>query len=82
MLSAFWLAARSGCNVHEQRTLITEVGIQNAGMATLVALSVLRWPELSLLPLMYGFLMNMPAFFVVAYSLRAENHNVVIIERP
>jgi len=81
MLCATWLAGKNRCSSIEQRTLTIEVGIQNAGTAMLVALSVLHWPELSIVPLVYGLMMNLPAFAFVAYCIRAETNASSSIER-
>ena len=43
-------------------TLVLEVGLQNAGTAMFVALSILAIPSLAIMPLIYGLVMNVPAF--------------------
>ena len=48
------------------RTLAIEVCIQNAGTGMFIALTVLQQPELALLPLSYGILMNIPAVLFIA----------------
>ncbi len=52
-----------------QRTIAIEVGVQNAGTAMMVALSILDAPALSEVPLLYGLLMNLPAFAFVGAML-------------
>lgn len=60
------------------RTLLMEVGIQNAGTAMLVAFTVLQNPAYALLPLFYGVVMNVPAFLTIAYvNLTDKNKKVV-----
>lgn len=45
----------------EARTLSFETGVQNAGIAMLVAFTQLQLPEAALVALLYGLLMNIPA---------------------
>ncbi|MCG7587941.1 bile acid:sodium symporter family protein [Photobacterium sp. OFAV2-7] len=47
------------------KTLSIEVGVQNAGTAIFVAVVQLQRPELALTPLLYGLLMNLPAFAMI-----------------
>jgi|AntRauTorckE6833_2_1112554.scaffolds.fasta_scaffold22907_2 BASS family bile acid:Na+ symporter len=70
ILGGYWIARKAGLNEREQRTLGLEVGVQNAGTAIMVALSILHEPALALVPLMYGILMNLPAFTFVAWLNR------------
>jgi len=49
------------------RTLAIETGVQNAGIAMLVALSILQQPQLASVPLIYGLLMNLPVFTFIFY---------------
>lgn len=72
ILSGYLLAGRAGLQPQEQRTLGLEVGVQNAGTAILVALTLLQEPALALVPLMYGILMNLPAFSFVAWLQRKD----------
>ena len=51
-----------------RKTLAIEVSIQNAGTGMFIALSVLQKPELALLPLSYGILMNIPALMFIAHG--------------
>ena len=48
------------------RTFMVEVGIQNAGTAMLVAVTLLDRPDLALVALFYGILMNLPALMLIA----------------
>ncbi|WP_299014476.1 bile acid:sodium symporter family protein [uncultured Photobacterium sp.] len=52
------------------KTLAIEVGIQNAGTAIFVAVVQLQRPELALTPLLYGVLMNLPAFAIIYFYQR------------
>jgi BASS family bile acid:Na+ symporter len=45
------------------------VGVQNAGIAMMVAFAILQLPQLGLVPLLYGILMNVPVFAWVAFCL-------------
>lgn len=67
MLAAGWIAARLRLPVAQTRTLAVEVGIQNAGTALLVAISLMQQPALAVVPLIYGILMNLPGFGFVAW---------------
>lgn len=52
------------------KTFAIEVGIQNAGTAIFVAAVQLQRPELALTPLLYGVLMNIPAFILIRRNKR------------
>lgn len=78
ILTGFGLAAKAGLNWQEQRTLALEVGIQNAGAAMLVALSIMQQPALATVPLLYGIVMNLPAFALVYVSLYRSKHRVAM----
>jgi BASS family bile acid:Na+ symporter len=64
---AYAIAGFAGVSPRTQRTIAIEVGVQNAGTAMMVALAILHKPELAFVPLMYGLLMNIPAFAFVAW---------------
>ncbi len=49
-----------------RQTLMVEVGIQNAGTAMVIAASILGQPQLALVALFYGILMNGPALLLIA----------------
>ncbi|WP_404416548.1 bile acid:sodium symporter family protein [Marinospirillum sp.] len=72
ILSGYLMARKSGLKEREQRTLGLEVGVQNAGTAIMVALTILQMPALVLVPLMYGILMNLPAFGFVTWLYRKD----------
>lgn len=46
-------------------TLMVEVGIQNAGTAMLISATILQRPDLALVALFYGILMNLPALLLI-----------------
>lgn len=53
------------------RTITVEVGVQNAGVAMMVAFTLLQQPALGLVPLLYGLLMNVPVgLWVLACARR------------
>ncbi|MEJ2045808.1 MAG: bile acid:sodium symporter family protein [Reinekea sp.] len=79
MLLAFWIAGRAGLSVQAQRTIGIEVGVQNAGTAMLVALAILHQPPLAVIPLMYGLLMNIPAFSFVAWIQKQDQTKTVSV---
>ncbi|WP_040557454.1 bile acid:sodium symporter family protein [Reinekea blandensis] len=68
LLIAFKVAGYFRLPAKTQRTLAIEVGVQNAGTAMMVALAIMHRPELAFVPLMYGLLMNIPAFAFVAWT--------------
>ncbi len=69
---AFFIAQGFNLSKQSQRTIAIEVGVQNAGTAMMVALAIMHKPELALVPLMYGLLMNIPAFTFVAWVQKKQ----------
>jgi bile acid:Na+ symporter, BASS family len=63
------------------RAITVEVGVQNAGVAMMVAFAVLQLPALGLVPLLYGLLMNVPVFLWVFYCLWRDRQLVAVAER-
>lgn len=61
-----WGAARL-CRLDsaDQKTLAIEIGVQNAGTGIFVAASLLHDPQLALIPLTYGLVMNIPVFLLM-----------------
>lgn len=53
-----------------RRTIALEVGIQNAGTAMMVALTILHDPHIAFVPLMYGLLMNIPALLFILWTMK------------
>lgn len=64
----YFIAKRLGLEARSVKTVSIEVGLQNAGTAMMVALVVLQQPELAAIPMMYGLLMNIPAFSFVGIA--------------
>lgn len=67
LLLAWFIGTRLSQDSAVGRTLAVEVGIQNAGTALLVAISLMQQPALAVVPLIYGILMNLPGFGFVAW---------------
>ncbi|GLR63854.1 bile acid:sodium symporter family protein [Marinospirillum insulare] len=65
LTAGYLLAKLVGLSEQQSRTLSFETGVQNAGMAILIAFSFLQAPELGMLALLYGILMNVPAFIAL-----------------
>lgn len=67
---AYFITGKIKVSQQAQRTITIEVGVQNAGTAMMVALSIMHQPQLAVVPLMYGLLMNIPACLFVAWVSR------------
>ncbi|MGR5049731.1 bile acid:sodium symporter family protein [Photobacterium damselae] len=67
---AYFITGKIKVSQQAQRTIAIEVGVQNAGTAMMVALSIMHQPQLAVVPLMYGLLMNIPACLFVAWVSR------------
>ncbi|ODA24192.1 sodium-dependent transporter [Photobacterium damselae subsp. damselae] len=67
---AYFIAGKIKVSQQAQRTIAIEVGVQNAGTAMMVALSIMHQPQLAVVPLIYGLLMNIPACLFVAWVSR------------
>lgn len=65
LAAGYTLARLLGLSERQSRTLSFETGVQNAGMAMMIAFSFLQAPELGMLALLYGILMNIPAFITL-----------------
>ncbi|MGF1690550.1 bile acid:sodium symporter family protein [Photobacterium kagoshimensis] len=59
------------------KTFAIEVGVQNAGTAIFAAVILLGRPEFAITPLLYGILMNIPAFALI-YWHRAQQPKVAV----
>lgn len=70
MASGFTISKACGLSHREARTMAVETGIQNAGVAMLIAVTILNNPVLAIVPMTYGILMNIPAFSLVAWMNR------------
>lgn len=62
MLVGDRVARRAGLPTASVRSITVEVGVQNAGVAMLVAFVILQNPGLGIVPLLYGLMMNVPVF--------------------
>ncbi|MGF1785610.1 bile acid:sodium symporter family protein [Photobacterium swingsii] len=58
------------------KTFAIEVGVQNAGTAIFAAVILLGRPEFAITPLLYGILMNIPAFGLI-YLYRMQQRKVL-----
>lgn len=65
LLLGYLVATKAGLTLGSVKTIALEVGVQNAGTAMMVAYVILQQPQLALIPLMYGLLMNIPALLFV-----------------
>ncbi len=68
MLAGFLLAKTTGLNNQQQKTIMIESGMQNGGMALIVTQGVLNNPTMSIVPVIYGLLMLIPAIAIVLIS--------------
>lgn len=75
LLSGYWLARLAKLNSAEARTLSFETGVQNAGVAMLVAFTQLQLPEAGLVALLYGLLMNIPTLLTLYWFSRRSLQN-------
>jgi bile acid:Na+ symporter, BASS family len=56
------------------RAITVEVGVQNAGVAMMVAFVLLQQPAIGLVPLLYGLLMNLPVGLWLFACLWRDRH--------
>lgn len=66
-IAAFIIAHFARLSEKQAMTLGIEVGIQNAGIALLVAGTILQNAEMAAVALAYGILMNVPAGMLIVY---------------
>lgn len=67
MTTGFMIARKLTLKMKQSVTLGVEVGIQNAAIALMVTGGILHNPEMSASALIYGVLMNIPAFLLIVY---------------
>jgi len=72
LLIAYLIAGKAKTSDTDRKTIALEVGVQNAGTAMVIALSIMHQPELAVIPLMYGILMNIPVFAFVYWLLNKD----------
>jgi BASS family bile acid:Na+ symporter len=74
ILAAFFtgyvISRLSGLDGFQRKTVVIEVGMQNGGMALIVTQGVLHNPTMSMVPIVYGLLMLVPA---ISIALLARN---------
>lgn len=63
----YWGARAAGLNESDARTVSIEVGLQNAGMASGLAISVLKSPMAALPPAVFGPWMNMTGAILASW---------------
>jgi BASS family bile acid:Na+ symporter len=68
MLMAYAISGLVGFDYKSKKTLAIEVGFQNAGTGMFIAAVLLNRPDLALVPLMYGLVMNLPAFVLIVIN--------------
>ncbi|MFO8153786.1 bile acid:sodium symporter family protein [Thioalkalivibrio sp.] len=81
MAMGYRASRQFGLPRESSRAITVEVGVQNAGVAMMVAFAILQLPALGLLPLLYGLLMNVPVFLWVFYCLWRDRQLVAVAER-
>ncbi|MEL0629292.1 bile acid:sodium symporter family protein [Psychromonas aquatilis] len=72
LIITYFIAGKLNVNETDRKTMAIEVGVQNAGTAMMVAFTVMHQPALATVPLMYGLLMNIPAFIFVYWVLNKD----------
>jgi BASS family bile acid:Na+ symporter len=72
LLAGYGLARMLLLDVQTARTLCFETGVQNAGVAMLMAFSQLQLPQAGMIALQYGLLMNIPALAVLWWFSRSR----------
>jgi len=80
LIIAYFIAGKLNINETDRKTIAIEVGVQNAGTAMMIAFTIMHQPALATIPLMYGLLMNIPAFIFVYWLLllNKEKDKVII----
>lgn len=72
LLIAYFIAGKLKVSEKNRKTIALEVGVQNASTAMVIALSIMHQPALATIPLLYGLLMNIPAFTFVYWLLNKD----------
>jgi BASS family bile acid:Na+ symporter len=78
LIIAYFIAGKFNVNETDRKTIAIEVGVQNAGTAMMIAFTIMHQPTLATIPLMYGLLMNIPAFIFVYWLLNKEQQKVIM----
>lgn len=69
MFTGFFVAKSLGLGAQQQLTYAIEIGIQNAAVALIITASVIQNSEMSASVLIYGVLMNIPAFILISWRV-------------
>jgi BASS family bile acid:Na+ symporter len=75
---SYFIAGKLNVSETDRKTIAIEVGVQNAGTAMMIAFTIMHQPALATIPLMYGLLMNIPAFIFVYWLLLLEKDKVMM----
>lgn len=78
MVTSYLIANLLGFDLRTQKTLSIEVGIQNAGTGIFIAAVLMNQPELALIPLTYGLVMNIPAFVLIGLNYSQKKQAVAL----
>ena len=73
-------ARRLGLPTESVRAITVEVGVQNAGVAMMVAFVLLQQPAIGLMPLLYGLLMNVPVFLWMSACLWRDRRRLTAVQ--
>jgi BASS family bile acid:Na+ symporter len=77
-LLGYWLARAARLDESACRTVAVEVGMQNGGMATGLAMSILKSADAALAPAIFGTWMNISGSVLASWWRRRP----VLLERP
>ncbi|WP_413692800.1 bile acid:sodium symporter family protein [Psychromonas sp. KJ10-2] len=78
LIIAYFITGKLNVNDTDRKTIAIEVGVQNAGTAMMIAFTIMHQPALMTIPLMYGLLMNIPAFLFVYWLLNKGKRQIAI----
>lgn len=78
LIIAYFIAGKFNVNETDRKTIAIEVGVQNAGTAMMIAFTIMHQPALATIPLMYGLLMNIPAFIFVYWLLLRNKEKMIM----
>ena len=73
LITAYYIAGIYALAEAIRRTIAIEVGVQNAGTAIMVALTILHDSQIAFVPLMYGLLMNIPALLFILWVTKRHS---------
>jgi len=81
-LLGYWLARAARLDESACRTIAVEVGMQNGGMATGLAMSVLQSADAALAPAIFGTWMNISGSVLASWWRRRPVSDVPAAEKP